>query len=348
MKFAVIGMGRIGRLRAETVAENPATELVGVADVDKAVVDGAAGALGAKAYTDYRAMIDASGLDAIIVSSPVQLHEEMCAAAFDAGCHVLVEKPLAPHADACRRIRDGAHAAGKVLAVGFNHRYYPSVKFLKSCIVEGRIGTLDHVRVFGGHDGLNNLIADWMYEGEICGGGAMMDAGIHMTDLARYVAGEVKQVYGIATNAVWNVEKSEDNAMAVFRTDAGPSILYQATWTEWRGYKFFVDAYGDRGMVRAYYAPMFNLLVTQDKPGGPRTKQRKLYPEIMLREKLQGWQSTSKQTFVEELDDFLRMTDGVSDLPLADGWDGVRSVEIAEAVYRSHREGCAVDLTEPE
>jgi len=344
MKIAVIGTGRIGRLRAETVAENPSTELVAVVDVDRASVDATAGALGVKSYTDYREMIDAGGLDAVIVSSPIQFHEEQCRAAFEAGCHVLVEKPVAPHSDACRRIRDHARAAGRTLAVGFNHRYYPSVKFLKQCIDEGRIGKLDHLRVFGGHDGLPSLAKDWMYEGRICGGGAMMDAGIHVTDLARYVAGEVNQVYGIATGTVWNIELSEDNAMAVFRTDSGVGVHYQASWTEWRGYHFFVDAYGDLGMVRAYYAPMFNLLVTHDKPGAPRTKHRKLYPEIMFREKFKGWQSTSKQTFVEELADFLRMVDGATDVPLADGWDGIRSVEVAEAVYRSHREGKAVDL----
>ena len=344
MRIAVIGMGVIGRVRAETVAEHPDTELVAVMDLDAAAAEGVAKAFKAKAYTDYKALLDAGGLDAVIISSPIQVHEEQCMDALDAGCHVLCEKPLAPSSAAGRRIFDRAREKGKQLAVGFNHRYYPSIQYLKKCLDDGLIGKLDHVRIYGGHDGLNNFRADWMYKGEVCGGGAMMDAGIHMTDLARFVVGEIDEVYGVATNDIWKVEKSEDNAMALFKSTAGPTVQYQATWTEWKGYHFFVEAYGDLGMVRGYYAPMYNLLVTHDKPGGPRVKKRRFYPEIILREKLKGWQSTSKLTFQQELVDFLARLDGGKGA-LANGWDGVRSVEIAEAVYRSHREGNAIRLS---
>jgi predicted dehydrogenase len=315
-------------------------------DVDRAGAEAVAKAHGAKAYTDYRQMLDAGGLDAVIVSSPIQFHEEQCRAAFEAGCHVLCEKPLASTSAAARRVLDVAEQHGKLLAIGFNHRHYPSIRYLKDALDQGRIGKLDHVRVFGGHDGLNNFRADWMYKGDICGGGAMMDAGIHMTDLARFVVGEIDEVYGVATNGIWNVDKSEDNAMALFKSSAGPTVQYHATWTEWKGYRFYVEAYGDLGMVRGYYAPMSNLLVTHDKPGGPRRKERRFYPEIILREKFKGWQTTSKQSFVDELRDFLLRLEG-KDVALADGWAGVRSVEIAEGVYESQRTGKAVKLTPP-
>ena len=97
-------------------------------------------------------------------------------------------------------------------------------------------------------------------------------------------------------------------------------------------------------MVRAYYAPMFNLLVTQSEPGAPRKKERRFYPEIMLREKFRSWQTTSYQSFTEELADFLQRADGKNDVPLADGWAGVRSIQIAEGVYQSQRTGESVRL----
>jgi len=278
----------------------------------------------------------------VIISTPVHLHEEMALASFAAGKHVLCEKPLSNSVASCRRILDAARASGKTLAVGFNHRYYPSIKFLKTAIDEGRIGTIDHLRVFGGHDGLANFRAEWMYKGS-SGGGAMMDVGIHMTDLTRYVLGEVREVYGVSSNRIWKVEGSEDNALAIFKSDAGIPAFYHATWSEWKGYRFYIEAYGDRGMVRAFYAPMFNLLVTQDKPGGARKRQMKFYPEIILREKLKGWQTTSYLSFQDELADFLKMIDGQR-VPLADGWSGLRSVEIAQAVYESNRTGAPVTL----
>jgi predicted dehydrogenase len=148
---------------------------------------------------DYRSLLDDAAVEAVIISTPVQLHEEMAVAALAAGKHVLCEKPLSNSVESCRRILDAARAHKRTLAVGFNHRYYPSVKFLKRAVDDGRIGTLDHVRVFGGHDGLSNFRADWMYKGGLSGGGAMMDVGIHMTDLARFVLGEVRDVYGVAT-----------------------------------------------------------------------------------------------------------------------------------------------------
>jgi predicted dehydrogenase len=60
-----------------------------------------------------------------------------------------------------------------------------------------------------------------------------------------------------------------------------------------------------------------------------------LYPEIMLREKLKSWHSTALLSFEEELRDFLAMIEGRTDVPLADGYAGLRSVEIAAAVRQS-------------
>jgi predicted dehydrogenase len=340
VRFAVIGAGVIGQLRARSILEHSDTTLVGVADPNAAAARAAAGS--ARALEDYRPLVSDPQVDAVIISTPIHLHEEMAVAALAGGKHVLCEKPLSNSVESCRRILDAAQAAGRTLAVGFNHRYYPSMKFLKQTIDSGRIGALDHLRIFGGHDGLANFRADWNYKG-VSGGGAMMDVGIHMTDLAGYLLGDITDVYGVASERVWKVDGSEDNAVAVFQNAQGVPALYQATWTEWKGYRFYVDAYGDRGMVRGYYAPMFNLLITQDRPGAPRAKTRKFYPEIIIREKLKGWTTTAYLSFQEELQDFLALTRGER-RAIADGWAGLRAVEIAHAVYQSSASRSAVRL----
>jgi len=344
MRFAVVGAGTIGQLRAQTIRANPATELAGVLDVAQANAAKAAAGTGARVCQSLEQLLELPGLEAVIVSSPLQFHEQAVVAALRAGKHVLCEKPLGNTVDSCRRMLDAARTSGKRLATGFNHRYYPAIKFLKRAIDEGQIGTLDHVRVFGGHDGLHNFRADWQYKAPESGGGAMMDVGIHMTDLARYILGDVTEVYGVSSNHIWKVPGSEDNAVAVFRSPSGIPATYEATWTEWKGYRFYVEAYGDRGMVKGYYAPMSNLLVTQDKPGGARRKIRKLYPEIMVREKLKSWTSTALLSFQEELADFLRMINGET-VPLADGFAGFRAVEIANAVYQSSAESRVIALS---
>lgn len=342
MRVAVLGAGVIGKLRCATVRNNSRTELVAVADVDENRARAAAG--GAAVHADYREILNEHELDAVIVSSPVHLHEEMCLAAFDAGCHVLCEKPLSNSLASCRTILAASESAGRTLAVGFNLRYYPSVKYLTDVVASGAIGEVDHLRAFGGHDGLAGFRADWMYQGRLSGGGAMMDVGIHVTDLVNHVGGDIVEVSGIATGAIWNVEGSEDNAVAVMRTERDIPVLYHATWTEWKGYGTFLEAYGRLGMVRAHYAPMSNLLITHDEPGGPRKTSRRRYPEVAIREKLRGWETTTQITFDEELADFLRMIDGEDGVRLADGRRGVLAIEVAQAVYLSTRERRTVKL----
>jgi predicted dehydrogenase len=342
-KVGVVGAGIIGQLRARSVERNSDTVLAGVADPDEAAARRAAGNGGAAVFSDYRALLAAGPPDIAVISTPVHLHEEMAIAALEAGAHVLCEKPLSNSVDSCRRILEAAERRQRVLAVGFNHRYYPSVRFLKKTVDEGRIGTIDHVRVFGGHDGLSNFRADWMYKAPISGGGAMMDVGIHMTDLTRYVMGEIAEVYGVATERIWHVPGSEDNALVIMKSVTGLCAAYQSTWAEWKGYKIFIEAYGDLGMVRASYAPMFNMLVTHERPGGPRRRQSFFYPEIIIREKLRGWQTTTYASFEMELTDLLRRLRGES-VPLADGWSGLRAVEIAAAVHESTRTGVPVAL----
>ena len=138
------------------------------------------------------------------------------------------------------------------------------------------------------------------------------------------------------SESVWHVDGSEDNAIAVFKNPEGIVASYQTTWSEWKGYKSHVEVYGDNGMVRAAYAPMQNLLIANTTKGKLR-KVRKFYPEIILREKLKGWQTTALLSFQEELADFVKMIGGDYRVPLADGHAGLRSIEVSEAVRLSSR-----------
>lgn len=343
LRIGVVGAGVIGTLRARTIRDASDTELAAVYDVVPGAAAAAVAGTSARAVGDLREFL-AQPMDAVIVSSPLQHHEEACLGAFERGMHVLCEKPLANTMAGCRRIVDAAKSADRVLAVGFNLRYFPAIKFVREMIDTGRIGELDHLRLFGGHDGLHNFRAEWQYRAPDSGGGAMMDIGIHLSDLARYFLGEITEVYGLMSERVLQVPGSEDNAVAVFRNPAGIPATYHATWTEWRGYGMAVEAYGNLGMVRGSYAPMQNLLITHARPGGSRKKSRRFYPEIMVREKLRSWTSTTRLTFEEELRDFTARIGGGPGGILADGHAGLRSVEVADAVRQSTRTREAVHL----
>ncbi|MBI1250636.1 MAG: hypothetical protein GC189_04105 [Alphaproteobacteria bacterium] len=341
MRIGVIGAGKIGAMRIAAVKANPNTELAAVFDVNR---DAAARLAGGAATPDSLAAFFDAPMDAVIISTPPHLHEEAAVTAFARGLHVLCEKPLSNSVDGARRIVDAALQHQRKLAVGFNFRFYPCMKFVRKAVDAGRIGTLDHVRILGGHDGLHNFGADWQYKMPESGGGAMMDVGIHTSDLARYFLGEVTRVSGVMSENVFKLPGSEDNAMAIYVNPEGKAALYQATWTEWKGYGTAIEVYGDRGMVRGAYAPMFNLLIEKDSPTGPARRTVKRYPEIMVREKLRSWTSTAQATFDEELVDFLAMVGGDAKVTLADGYAGLRSIELAAAVRESTATGKTVDL----
>ena len=342
MKIGVIGAaGKIGQMRVQNILESPDAELAAVLDLEfhraVAVADGA------PAFTDLDRFF-ATPMDAVVISTPAHVREPLCVRAFDEGLHVLTEKPLAPTVEGARRIVAAAEKAGKALGAGFNMRYYPSFAHVKEVATSGEIGEIDHVRVYGGHDGLGHFTHDWEYQAEFSGGGALWDVGIHMTDMARFILGEITSVYGVASNKVWDVPGSEDNAMAIFKNPDGIAAIYQACWNDWKGYQSVIEVYGSHGMVRGAYAPMQNLVITMDKPGGAPKRVRKFYPEIMVREKLKSWKTTAILSFGEELADFIRLTRGETGLNCADGHAGLRAVEIAAAVPESTRSGQPVIL----
>ena len=93
MRIGVVGAGVIGALRAQTIRDNPDTQLVAVCDVVPAAAKAAAGP-DAMAVTELARFLD-QPMDAVFVSSPLHLHDEACLGALERGMHVLCEKPLA-------------------------------------------------------------------------------------------------------------------------------------------------------------------------------------------------------------------------------------------------------------
>lgn len=343
MKFGLVGAGAIGALRAEALRRSGSTSLVAVSDLDESRARAAAP--GARYHASAEALVADDEIEAVVISTPPQFHEPLAVEAVRRGKHVLVEKPMAATVDACRRMVDAAADAQRLLTVGFNHRYFPALKVVRDAVRSGELGQLKQVRAYAGHMGLQEFKAPWMYDAGVMGGGALMDNGIHILDLCRYVMGDFREVFGFTLNNTWNLGGAEDNAMALFRSDAGVACTLHASWTEWKGYRFHVEAYGDKGMARAYYAPLMATVITMDKPGGARQVKRHLYPANIVREKLKGWQSTTIQALAEELDDFVLMAGGGEGTGrAARGVDGLRSIEVAHAVYASGVSGRSIVL----
>src|SRR5512141_1875747 len=93
-------------------------------------------------YTDWREMLAQSALDAVVVSTPHNLHVEPTLAALERGLHVLLEKPIATSVADARAIVEATRKSDRVVMVGTNRRGMPAWRAIKRVLAEGRIGTV--------------------------------------------------------------------------------------------------------------------------------------------------------------------------------------------------------------
>jgi predicted dehydrogenase len=128
LRTAVVGGGLIAQaIHLPNLARcSDAFELVAIADVSRRVAEGLAAQYGARAHTDWRALLEAEPLDAVVVCSPHATHAEVTLAALDRGLHVLVEKPLCIAPDDAAAICRRRDETGLVVQVGYMKRYDPA------------------------------------------------------------------------------------------------------------------------------------------------------------------------------------------------------------------------------
>jgi predicted dehydrogenase len=329
LRVALIGCGGIGALRAKALAALPSYRLAVVSDLVPGRAEALAARHGGAAVADWRAAVSDAGVDVVVVSTPPSSHAEVCVAALGAGKHVLCEKPLARTGEECRRIVEAARGTGRLLATGFNYRFYPSIVKARELLDAGVIGRLDHVRSYAGYSATEHSQA-WLHDATVMGGGVLRDNGIHLIDLTRYFLGEVAEVTGFTSAGVWQFEGCEDNGFALLRNEAGNVASLHASWTEWRGYRLLVEIYGTRGCIRAWCFPMLTQVIAAAERGGRTRRRRHLFPTTQFGERLWSYRWVVVRSFVREFEALAAALRGER-TPLATGDDGLRAVEIAEA-----------------
>ncbi|MCC6179397.1 MAG: Gfo/Idh/MocA family oxidoreductase [Chloroflexi bacterium] len=142
LRFGLVGLGRWGAVHAAAIRATPGAELAAVAVSDEASARRAEAELGVPAFADDRAMLAQPDLrlDVVDVVAPNAAHAGAALAALEAGCHVLVEKPLATTRAGCDAILETARRCGKVVGVGHELRLSPLWGRVKQEIERGRIG----------------------------------------------------------------------------------------------------------------------------------------------------------------------------------------------------------------
>lgn len=337
MRFGLIGCGAIGRLRAQALGETHGAELRLVTDCSIERREEFAARFKVRAARTVEELVKSEEIDAVIVSTPPNLHLEHCEAALSHSKHVLCEKPLASSVADCRRIVDIAQRYERILATGFNYRFYPAVAKARELIAGGHVGEIDHVESFTGHPGGKEFTHQWVHDASIMGGGALMDNGIHLADLLLHFLGPAAESYGFSTERTWQFDGSEDNGYVLARTREGRIGTLHASWTEWRGYRFHVDVYGTKGCVRLWYPPMLTVFYERPIDSAKRGRRKTfVFPAFQVRERLHTYRWTIVQSFIAEHLDFMKRLAGGAGVG-ATGLDGLRAVELVAAAYADKR-----------
>jgi len=144
IRTGVVGGGIFGEVHLQAFSQcqrQKRCELVALADLNEDVLARHRRRYGVKTYTDYKAMLAAEKLDGVSVVTPDPMHLPMVLAALEAGCHVLVEKPMDVTVQGCEQMIAAAQKADRLLQVDFHKRFDPYHIALKQSIASGKLGT---------------------------------------------------------------------------------------------------------------------------------------------------------------------------------------------------------------
>ena len=242
---ALIGCGAIGRKRA--AALGPA-QLVACSDVVIERAESLASATpGAVACPNWHDAITHRDVTIVIVATTNDVLAPITTAAVEAGKHVLVEKPAARSTAELDQVIAAAASSRAVIRVGFNHRYHPALRKSRELVDAGALGPLMFLRARYGHGGRVGYDREWRANRELSGGGALIDQGVHVIDLARWFLGEFAKVDGFVQTYFWDMAV-DDNAFALMRTADDRTAWLHVSCTEWKNL-FSVEIYGRAGKI---------------------------------------------------------------------------------------------------
>jgi len=243
LKLGIVGLGKMGGIRAKSIRENDDTVLISGTDPNPP----AKGFEDMEILSDYQAVIE-SDIDAVVVCPPNRFIPEIVEAALDAGKHVFCEKPPGRNlADIERIIQAENRHPELALKVGFNHRYHYGIMEAKKIIDSRRYGDILWMRgVYGKAEGSGNP-DEWRDDPQISGGGILFDQGIHMLDLFRYFCGDFNEIKSMCTTAFWDTAL-EDNAFALLRNKKGQIAQLHSSFTQWK-HRFTLEVFMQDGFI---------------------------------------------------------------------------------------------------
>ena len=307
-RVGLIGCGLMGRTRVAALGDD---ELVAATDLDPAAARSLVEGHGqGEVVADADAVFDRKP-DIVIVSTSHDQLADLTCRALAVGAHVLVEKPAGICLADIERIQASAHAAERVVKVGFNHRFHPGTAYAIAEARSGRFGDVMFVRGRYGHGARLGYEKEWRMDPAISGGGELVDQGMHLLDLSYAILDEVPLHSALLRNQYWTAPV-EDNAAILLGSAgdrSGPWAQLHVTWTEWKNLfsleimcrtgKLQVD-----GLARSYGPQVVHVYTMSPEMGPPAVERIDFAPEDVSWEL--EWQHLREAIAAGDLDPRMR------------------------------------------
>lgn len=323
IRCAIIGFGKMGRIRAEAITKSGRGTVVGIYDEQ---------AIGDTPYRIYEKDLDAINdpdVDAVFVCTPNHRIVDLCKAGLNAGKHVFSEKPPARTAAGVEEVREVEARSDKVLMYGFNHRHHESIKKMKEIVDSGEMGKILWMRGRYGKEVDESFFQGWRADPELAGGGIMLDQGIHMLDLFLHLGGNFDEVHALVSNLFWKIDGIEDNVFAIFKSsETGICASLHSTMTQWR-YIFSLEVFLEGGAMilnglktsSGVYGTE-DLVIKRNDAGqhGAFDKEEHVVCEFN-----ESWDS--------EIDQFFKAIHGEGTIQLGTSSDALQLMRIMDSIY---------------
>ncbi|MBI5958760.1 MAG: Gfo/Idh/MocA family oxidoreductase [Chloroflexi bacterium] len=352
IRTAVIGVGKVGHTHAQALNTLPESEFVAVCGRNLERTQAFAERYGVKAYIDVQEMMAEAQPQAVLVCTPHPAHTEPTIAAVQGGAHVLVEKPLAVHLEACDAMIAATDGAGVKLGVISQRRLYEPVQRVKQAIDAGKIGRpiLGVALLLGWRDKTYYESDPWRGKWDTEGGGVLVNQAPHQLDLLQWFMGPIEEVFGYWGNLNHPYIEVEDTAVAVVRFKNGSLGSIVLSNSQKPGIYGKVHVHGDNGAsvgVQTDGGSMFisGMTAVQEPP------LNDLWTVPGEEHLLAQWQKDDQAIFKSvdpsthyhllQIQDFLQSIIEGRD-PIVTGREGRKTVELFTAIYRSQRDHAPV------
>lgn len=325
VRVASLGMGWWSDVLADAMKRSDKIEIVACYTRSKDKREAFAAKYGCKAASSYEAILEDSTIEAVINTTPNNVHLETTQAAAQAGKHVFLDKPIANTIADSRALTEACRSAGVVLALGYQRRRESTFRWIRRQIDDGVFGKLVNAEANISRDRLGQFdLTSWRYTAAGMPGGVMLQIGIHYADVLEYLMGPIKAVRGSAAQLVLPGD-NPDVASLILEHENGALSTLNASYASASEY-YMMNVYGKE--ASAYY----------DLHQGLRFLKRGTT-------RAEPVTCAKNDTIREELDEFAAAVRGGGE-PEMNGEKGTASLAVLLAGIRSAREGRRVTLAE--